>query len=107
MDTKRFGRFEAPGHAITGNRRVRSRRVGWEYVHSIVDDCSRVAYSENHDDETPPTGTASPTRALHFFLEHGIAAELLMTDNAFAYIQNRTLRLAAPAPRDPPHPHAA
>ena len=30
----------APGHAVTGDRTRRSRRVGWEYVHSIVDDCS-------------------------------------------------------------------
>ncbi len=40
MDIKRFGRFEGPGHALTGDRRRRSRRAGWEYVHSIVDDCS-------------------------------------------------------------------
>ena len=44
MDVKRFGRFERPGHALTGDRARRSRRVGWEYVHSIVDDCSRLAY---------------------------------------------------------------
>jgi transposase InsO family protein len=55
MDVKRFGRFETPGHALTGDRTRRSRRVGWEYVHSIVDDCSRLAYSEIHDDERAPT----------------------------------------------------
>jgi transposase len=46
MDVKKLGRFEAPGHALTGDRRRRSRRVGWEYVHSIVDDCSRLAYAD-------------------------------------------------------------
>ena len=81
MDTKRFGRFQAPGHAITGDRRVRSRRVGWEFVHSIVDDCSRLAYSEIHDDEKAATVTAFTERALDFFLDHGIVAERLMTDN--------------------------
>jgi len=42
MDTKKLGRFEAPGHALTGDRSRRSRRVGWEFAHSIVDDCSRL-----------------------------------------------------------------
>jgi hypothetical protein len=60
MDVKKLGRFEEPGHALTGDRRGRSRRVGWEYVHSIVDDCSRLAYAEIHDDERAATVTASP-----------------------------------------------
>ncbi len=34
MDTKKLGRFEAPGHALTGDRSRRSRRVGWEFAHS-------------------------------------------------------------------------
>jgi len=92
MDTKRFGRFEAPGHKLTGDRRQRSRRVGWEFVHSIIDDCSRLAYSEIHDDETAATVTAFTTRALDWFLDHGIVAERLMTDNAFGYVKNRSLR---------------
>jgi len=101
MDTKKLGKFEQPGHKLTGDRARRSRRVGWEYVHSIIDDCSRLAYSEIHDDEQAPTVTAFTERALDFFLEHGIVAERLMTDNAFAYIHNRGLRelLAARAIR--------
>ena len=58
MDVKKLGRFTEPGHALTGDRRRRSRRVGWEYVHSIVDDCSRLAYAEIHDDERATTVTA-------------------------------------------------
>jgi len=92
MDTKKLGKFTAPGHAMTGDRTQRSRRVGWEFVHCIVDDCSRLAYSEIHDDEQAPTVTAFVARALAFFSEHGIAVERLMTDNAFAYIHNRSLR---------------
>lgn len=92
MDTKKLGKFTEPGHKMTGDRTRRSRRVGWEYVHSIVDDCSRLAYSEIHDDETAVTVTAFTERALDFFLEHGIGAERLMTDNAFAYIHNTSLR---------------
>jgi len=92
MDVKKFGKFTEPGHAVTGDRTVRSRRVGWEYVHSIVDDCSRLAYSEIHDDEKAATVTAFTRRALDFFLDHGIVAERLMTDNAFTYVLNRSLR---------------
>ena len=92
MDTKKLGKFTEPGHAVTGDRARRSRRVGWEYVHSIVDDCSRLAYSEIHDDETAVTVTAFTERALDWYLDHGIVAERLMTDNAFAYIHNRSLR---------------
>jgi len=82
MDVKKFGKFTEPGHKVTGDRTRRSRRVGWEYCHSIVDDCSRPAYSELHDDERADTVTAFTKRALDFFLEHGIVAERLMTDNA-------------------------
>jgi transposase InsO family protein len=92
MDTKRFGRFQAPGHAVTGDRTQRSRRVGWEFVHSIVDDCSRLAYSEIHDDDKAATVTAFTRRALDWLLAHGIVAERLMTDNAFTYVHNRSLR---------------
>ena len=58
MDVKKFGKFTEPGHEVTGDRRRRSRRVGWEYCHSIVDDCSRLAYSELHDDAR--VGQADP-----------------------------------------------
>jgi len=92
MDVKKFGKFTEPGHAVTGDRTKRSRRVGWEYCHSIVDDCSRLAYSELHDDERADTVTAFTRRALDYFLELGVAAERLMTDNAFAYVNSLSLR---------------
>ena len=92
QDVKKFGRFEEPGHRITGDRAQRSRRVGWEYCHSIVDDCSRLAYSEIHDDEKAATVTAFTERALDFFLQHAIVTERLMTDNAFTYVHNKTFK---------------
>jgi transposase InsO family protein len=91
MDVKKLGRFIAPGHAATAERARRSRGAGWEHVHSIVDDCSRLAYSEIHPDETAASVTAFTRRALDWFLKQGIVCERLMTDNAFAYIQNRSL----------------
>ena len=82
MDVKKLGRFETPGHALTADRTRRSRGAGWDYVHSIVDDCSRLAYSEIHPDERAATVTAFTRRALDWLLEQGIVAERLMTDNA-------------------------
>jgi len=92
MDVKKFAKFTKRGHAITGDRTKQSRRVGWEYCHSVIDDCSRLAYSELCDDERADTVTAFTTRALDFFLAHGVVTERLMTDNAFAYTKNRSLR---------------
>jgi transposase InsO family protein len=92
VDVKKFGRFQAPGHAMTGDRTQRSRRVGWDYAHSLVDDCSRLAYTELHDDERGETVTAFMRRGLDWFLEHGIVAERLLSDNAWAYTHNRSLR---------------
>jgi transposase InsO family protein len=92
MDTKRLQRFEQPGHAVTGDRTKRSDGAGHEFAHSIVDDYSRLAYSEVLDDERAPTVTAFTQRALDWFLEHGIVAERLMTDNAWCYVKNRGLR---------------
>jgi transposase InsO family protein len=89
MDVKKLRRFEAPGHALTADRSRRSRGAGWEYVHSVIDDCSRLAYSEIHPDERAETVVAFTRRALDWFLEQEIVCERLMTDNAFAYTQGR------------------
>ncbi|MEX2025281.1 MAG: IS481 family transposase, partial [Thermoleophilaceae bacterium] len=92
MDVKKLGRFQAPGHAVTGDRTRRSKRVGWEYVHSVVDDCSRLAYAEIHDDERADTVTAFTTRALDWFGDQGIVVERLMTDNHFSYTHSRSFK---------------
>ena len=91
MDVKKLGRFDSPGHAMTGDRRRRSRRVGWEYVHSIVDDCSRLAYAEIHDDERAGTVAGFTRRAIGWFEGHGIGVERLMTDNHFSYTKSIAL----------------
>ena len=67
-------------------------RVGYEYAHAIVDDHSRLAFVELHPDEKAKTVTAFLERALASFAEHGIVPQRLMTDNAFAYVNNRSLR---------------
>jgi transposase InsO family protein len=99
MDVARHARFQRPGHAVTGDRSQRSRRwmhpetrVGYDYAHAIVDDHSRLAYVELHDDERAGTVTGFVERALAFFDGHGIQTSRLMTDNAFSYVNNRSLR---------------
>ena len=99
MDVSRYARFERPGHAVTGDRSHRAggwmkpeTRVGYDYAHAIVDDHSRLAYVELHRDERAPTVTGFLERALAFFAEHGISPRRLMTDNAFSYVKNRSLR---------------
>ena len=71
MDTKRYASFYRPGHAITGirDKTAAEKRAGWgyEYAHSIVDDHSRVAYSELHPDQSATTVTGFVTRALAWF----------------------------------------
>jgi transposase InsO family protein len=99
MDTSRYARFLRPGHRVTGDRSQSSRRwmrpetrVGYDFAHAIVDDHSRLACVELHDDERAETVTAFVERALAFFGEHGIIAKRLMTDNGFSYVKNRSLR---------------
>jgi transposase InsO family protein len=99
MDTARYARFERPGHAVTGDRSQRSRnwmapatRVGYDFAHAIVDDHSRLAYVELHPDERAATVTAFVERALSWFEARGIVARRLMSDNAFSYVKNRSLR---------------
>jgi transposase InsO family protein len=99
MDVSRYARFLRPGHRVTGDRSQRARqwmrpetRVGYDYAHAIVDDHSRLAYVELHDNEKAATVTAFVERALAFFAEHGVIAHRLMTDNGFSYVKNRSLR---------------
>jgi transposase InsO family protein len=96
MDTKRFARFSSPGHAVTSDRRrsgaEKRERVGYEFAHSIIDDHSRLAYTELHPDERAETVTGFVERALAFLAEFGIVARRLQTDNAWVYTKNAKLQ---------------
>jgi len=84
MDVCTYARFRRPGHRATGDRSQRDRhwmrpetRVGNDYAHAIVDDHSRLAYVELHDDERAATVTAFMQRALAFFAGHGVTVRPL------------------------------
>ncbi|WP_330347977.1 IS481 family transposase [Streptomyces sp. NBC_00582] len=89
VDVKKLGRIpDGGGHKVLGRQAGRARRssVGFDYVHSAIDDHSRLAYSEIHRDEKVATCAGFLTRAAAFFHAHGITRiERVLTDNAWAY----------------------
>jgi transposase InsO family protein len=90
MDVKKLGKipdgggWRALGRA--GANRDRKVKVGYDCVHSLVDDHSRLAYSEILPDEKGKTCAAFLERAAAYFAAKGITRiERVMTDNAWAY----------------------
>jgi Integrase core domain len=61
-------------------RPARHRRIGYAFVHSAVDDHSRLAYSEIHDDEQATTAVGFWRRARAFYATHGITVRAVLTD---------------------------
>jgi transposase InsO family protein len=84
-DVKKLGGIVVPGHRVTNNRRVRGRGAGWQFVHVMVDDCTRLAYVEILPDERQRTCVAFLRRAVAWFAAKGIRVERLMTDNGNGY----------------------
>lgn len=90
MDVKKLGRIPDGGGWRALGRDVadrdRNAKIGYDFVHSLVDDHSRLAYSEVLDDEKGQTCAAFLGRAVSYFAAHGITnIERLITDNAWAY----------------------
>jgi len=85
VDVKKLGRIGRPGHRVNGDRRTRTRGIGWEYVHVAIDDATRLVYVEVLDDERAATAVGFLRRAVAHFASFGIHVERLMTDNGSAY----------------------
>jgi transposase InsO family protein len=85
IDVKKLGRIGRPGHRVNGDRRTRTRGIGWEYVHVAIDDATRLVYVEVLDDEKAVTAVGFLRRAVAHFASFGIRVERLMTDNGPAY----------------------
>lgn len=95
MDVKKLGRIPTGGGwrsrggtAMNHPTRLNNAttRTGYDYIHSVVDDHSRLAYSKVLPDEKGPTCAAFLSRAIDYFTSHGIShIERLLTDNAMAY----------------------
>jgi len=97
IDVKKLGRTQGgAGKRITGRRRNRSPRrrdrsgvdrcvIGWDYVHSAIDDAARLAYDEVLNNEKAATAIAFLRRAIAFYEGHGMTVRELLTDNGSAY----------------------
>ena len=88
VDVNKFGRIPpGGGWRAWGRGNVKqTRRVGYTYLHSAVDDHSRVAYSEFCPNETAVTALLFMQRARQWFADHGIVIQAVMTDNGSAYV---------------------
>ncbi|MEV5121501.1 IS481 family transposase, partial [Streptomyces decoyicus] len=108
VDVKKLGRIpDGGGHKVLGRvagspHKDRRNGMGYAYLHTALDDHSRLAYTEDLPDETAPTCAGFLTRATTWFAAQGITVERVLTDNAWAYSKNtwrRTCRDLGIQPR--------
>jgi transposase InsO family protein len=98
MDVKKIGRipdgggWRAHGREKSRTSAQKKARIGFDYVHSVVDDHSRFAYSEILPNEQAATCSAFFDRALTAFADVGITVSALMTDNHWSYTRSASLR---------------
>jgi transposase InsO family protein len=72
--------------ARTGLKTARYHaKIGTAFVHTVIDDHSRVAYAEIHDDETAITAVGVLYRAVAWFAARGVVVERVLSDNGSAY----------------------
>lgn len=95
MDVKKIGKipegggWRAHGRQMGSTGAKKRARIGYDYVHSLVDDHSRLAYSEILPDEKGPTCAGFLARAAAYFATHGITRiEEVMTDNHWSYARS-------------------
>ena len=100
LDIKKLGRFERPGHRVTGDRTRQSTPrnhgrpgYGWEYVHVAIDDHSRLTFTAIHPDEKATSATAHLRAAVRWYESLGITVRRVMTDNGACY-RSRAFRIA-------------
>jgi hypothetical protein len=93
LDVKKVGRIPedgdwwAHGRGSVGHKNSKPRgRVGYCYLHTAIDDHSRLAYTEALDDEKSVTAVDFWLRARAFFAAHGIeTTRRVITDNGSCY----------------------
>lgn len=70
----------------TGQRGNHYRpRIGTAFVHTVIDDHSRMAYAEICTDEKAITAIGVLQRAVAWFAEHGVTVQRVLSDNGSAY----------------------
>jgi transposase InsO family protein len=104
MDVKKLGRihdgggWKAKGREHGQTARQKRARIGYDYIHSAVDDHTRLAYSEVLPDEKGATCAAFLLRAAQAFAQAGIPTiERVITDNHMSYKRSTDMRDAITA----------
>ena len=87
VDVKKIAAIPPGGGWRMHGKDRRPRRVfaGYRYIHTAVDDRTRLAYSEVLADEQAETAAGFWTRAVLWFALHGITIERVITDNGACY----------------------
>ncbi len=92
IDVKKLGRipdgggWRADPQQNRRNHKTGPKKIGFDYVHAVIDDHTRLAYVEIHADEKGVTAAGVLIRAAEFFAKNGIPKiERILSDNAFAY----------------------
>jgi len=70
---------------VAQRQRQRPAKIGVSCVHTALDDCSRVAYVEIHEDETAATAAGFLRRAVAWFAARGVIIERVLSDNGACY----------------------
>ena len=65
--------------------KYRDPLIGTCYLHTVIDDHSRVAYVEARDDETKQTATEVLRNAVAWFAERGVTVKRVLSDNGGCY----------------------
>ena len=85
------GRVQGERNREATATRLRSRnnryepRLGTAFVHTVIDDHSRVAYAEICSDEKAATAIEVLRRAVTWFAARGVSVERVLSDNGSAY----------------------
>ena len=70
----------------TGRRNARYEpRMGTAFLHTVIDDHSRVAYAEIRSDEKADTAIDVLRNAVSWFAQRGVTVERVLSDNGSAY----------------------
>jgi transposase InsO family protein len=72
-------------HGWEARHRTRAQAAGYRFIHTAVDDRTRLAYSEVLDDEQGATAAAFLARAVAWLAGQGVAVERVLTDNGSCY----------------------
>lgn len=78
------GGWRSRGRGFPGEK-AKANGAGYRFLHSAIDDRSRLVYSEIHHDEQAVTAAGFWERATAWYLTMGITPQRVITDNGSAY----------------------